>query len=178
MNFIAKMKHWQIFMFVAAPFLLAFLVIPFSAIFRIQYDQTMIILSLLLGIWIISLLLYILLIGITLDKIANFTNKPNKNIFIILMIYSICYSLFFITIISGLNPLKNQDIMSIIFPLHIFSMICNFYGLRYNAKLLVSIERNEIATANYYLGEFILLWFIPIGIWILQPRINKIVEND
>jgi hypothetical protein len=177
MNFIAKMKHWQIFMFVAAPFFLSFLVIPFSMIFEIQYTSTIIVLSSLLGIWLISILLYILLLGITLDKFANFNNKPDKNIFLFLMIYSICYSLFFILIISGLNPFDSQNIMSIIMPLHIFSMAANLYGLRYNAKLLVSIERNEIATAGFYLGEFFLLWFIPIGIWIIQPRINKIVEE-
>jgi hypothetical protein len=28
-----------------------------------------------------------------------------------------------------------------------------------------------------FAGEFFLLWFYPVGIWIVQPKINKMVES-
>jgi hypothetical protein len=56
-----------------------------------------------------------------------------------------------------------------------------FYTLWFNAKTFKSVELQREALIGDYIGEFFLLWYFPIGIWFIQPRINKIfgsVEND
>jgi len=56
-------------------------------------------------------------------------------------------------------------------------MFCIFYSLYFIAKELKSVELQKPVTFSDFAGEFFLLWFFPIGIWIIQPRINKIFES-
>jgi hypothetical protein len=53
-----------------------------------------------------------------------------------------------------------------------------FYILYFVAKTMKSVEMQKTVTFNDYAGEFFLIWFFPIGIWFLQPRINKIFGFD
>ncbi len=65
----------------------------------------------------------------------------------------------------------------IIFPLHLFSMFCLFYCLYFVAKTLKTVELQREVSFNDFVGEFFLSWFFPIGVWILQPRINKLIQQ-
>ena len=73
---------------------------------------------------------------------------------------------------SGGQP--NSAIFAIIFPLHLFSMFCLFYCLYFNAKALKTVELQKPVTFGDYAGEFFLLWFFPVGLWIIQPRVNRL----
>lgn len=64
--------------------------------------------------------------------------------------------------------------IALMVALHLLSMACIFYCLYFTAKALKTVERNAPVTASEYLGEFFLLWFYPVGIWLLQPRINRL----
>jgi hypothetical protein len=33
-------------------------------------------------------------------------------------------------------------------------------------------------TFSDFAGEFFLIWFFPVGIWIIQPRINKLFDTN
>jgi hypothetical protein len=67
--------------------------------------------------------------------------------------------------------------MAIIFPLHLFSMFCIFYCLYFVSKTLKTVELQRETTFSDFAGEFFLIWFYPIGIWVLQPKINKMVGS-
>lgn len=62
--------------------------------------------------------------------------------------------------------------------LHLGSLCCIFYVLYFNAKALRSVELQKEASFSDCFGEFFLYWFFPVGIWILQPRINKLFETQ
>lgn len=62
-------------------------------------------------------------------------------------------------------------------PLHLFSMFCIFYCLYFNAKALKTVEWQNTVTFSDFAGEFFLIWFFPIGVWIIQPRINKLFDT-
>ncbi len=68
-------------------------------------------------------------------------------------------------------------IFIIIFPVHLFSMFCLFYCIYFVAKTIKTVELQRVVSFSDFVGEFFLIWFFPIGVWILQPRINKIVET-
>ena len=91
-------------------------------------------------------------------------------------VYIICFMLFmaamFSNVLSGGQP--GFAIFAIIFPLHFFYMFCVCYCFYFNAKALKTIELQRPVTFNDYAGEFFLLWFFPVGVWIIQPRINKL----
>jgi len=57
------------------------------------------------------------------------------------------------------------------------ALFCVFYIFYFNAKSLKAVELQRPVTFGDYIGEFFLLLFFPIGVWIIQPRINKIFEE-
>lgn len=76
---------------------------------------------------------------------------------------------------------EGSNIGSFIFVIvfiHLVSMICILLGLRFAAQTLRSVELGRLATFSDYATEFFLIWFSPIGYWILQPRLNRLTEPD
>jgi len=66
---------------------------------------------------------------------------------------------------------------SIFVPLHLLSMFCMFYCLYFVAKTIKTVELQRSVTFSEFAKEFFLAWFFPFGIWILQPRINKMIKQ-
>jgi len=78
------------------------------------------------------------------------------------------------------DSLRFPSIMAfpfIIMPLHFFSLFCYFYNMYFVAKVIKTVELQRATTFGDFVGEFFLIWFFPIGVWILQPRINSLHEN-
>lgn len=68
-------------------------------------------------------------------------------------------------------------LFAIIVPLHLFSMFCIFYSLYFVAKTFKTVELQREVSFSDFVGEFFLIWFYPIGIWFIQPKINKMIEK-
>jgi hypothetical protein len=66
---------------------------------------------------------------------------------------------------------------AVIFPLHLFAMFCMFYNCYFIAKTIKTVELQRLTTFSDFVGEFFLIWFFPVGVWFLQPKINKMLEN-
>jgi hypothetical protein len=64
-----------------------------------------------------------------------------------------------------------------IIPIHLFSMFCIFYIFYFVAKTFKTVELQREVTFGDFAGEFFLLIFYPIGIWLIQPKINKMIEQ-
>jgi len=64
-----------------------------------------------------------------------------------------------------------------IFPLHLFAMFCVFFDLNFVSKSLALAETGRAVSFYDYAGAFFLLWFFPLGIWFVQPRINRLYAN-
>lgn len=73
-------------------------------------------------------------------------------------------------------PLISMSIL--IVPLHLLSIAGMFYSFYVTAKTLRSVELGRKVVFSDYAGEFFLLWFHLIGIWIIQPRINKLFQEE
>ena len=67
---------------------------------------------------------------------------------------------------------------TIIRPFHLFSIFSSFYSFYIEAKLLKTVEIQQKAKINNYIREFILFWIFIIGIWFIQPRINRILKQE
>lgn len=67
-------------------------------------------------------------------------------------------------------------IAAIVIPLHLFSMFCMFYSLYFVAKTVKTVELQRTVSFSDFAGEFFMIWFYPVGIWIVQPKINKMIE--
>jgi hypothetical protein len=61
---------------------------------------------------------------------------------------------------------------------HLFSMFCMFHSIYCVAKTVKAAEWRRSVTFSDFIGEFFLVWFFVIGVWILQPKINKIIRGE
>ena len=68
----------------------------------------------------------------------------------------------------------NGGLIALFVLFHLSSMAGLFYCLYFTAKALKTVEKNAPVHVSEYVGEFFLLWFYPVGIWMLQPRVNHL----
>lgn len=66
----------------------------------------------------------------------------------------------------------------LIIPFHLLAMFCTLYCFYFTAKAIRLAELQRPLKFDDYAGEFFLLWFAFIGIWILQPRLNRMVSGE
>lgn len=198
-SFFLKAKHWQLFSLTTGiPLLLyvIFMITVFSKVvenpdnanpFEIfNYFK-----------WFPLIMLFVLFfhfgwiwsIGYGLQKYIPANIKMNIKRFKIFFFIPIAYIMLFTTFINLTffnleNNFSNPEnsflsyfpfAMIFIIPLHLFSIFCLFYNLYFCSKTLKTIELQREVSFGDCIGEFFLMWFHFIGIWILQPRINKIV---
>lgn len=106
----------------------------------------------------------------------NMKVKKFKLFFFIPLVYILLFMGFFaITITRGdFSPL----IFAVIVPLHLFSMFCIFYTLYFVAKTFKTVQLQREVTFSDFGGEFFMIWFYPVGIWIMQPKINKMIAEE
>jgi hypothetical protein len=124
-------------------------------------------------------------IGLQKKLPANVTMKTSKFkiFFFIPLLYMVLISITVGAAMIGIlekgaepNPALIAGLMAIILPLHLFSMFCMFYCLYFVSKTIKTIELQRETTFSDFAGEFFLIWFYPVGIWIIQPRINQMVD--
>ena len=104
-----------------------------------------------------------------------------KVFFFIPLIYIIFLMIYMGGIFSGMgtNGFSNSGwIFAIILPLHLSSMFCIFYSLYFVSKTIKTAELQRVVGFGDFAGEFFLLWFYFIGIWIVQPKVNKLYEKE
>lgn len=174
------LKHWQLFLLlIGIPLIFQFVIIGFTIASRnpaAYFIYFPIITILIIGLslsWSYSL-------GTNLYKRLPVTAKMSLTRFKIFLFFPGIYMIFFLVFMAGLfsdvssGREPNPGILFLIFPLHLFAMFCLFYCLYFNAKALKTVELQRPVTFSDYAGEFFLLWFFPIGIWIIQPRVNRL----
>ena len=177
------LKHWQLFLLlIGGPIIIQFIMtgIAFSdrglRVYLIYFPIMTILCGGLFFSWFYSL-------GTNLFKRLPVTVKMSLTRFKLFLFIPVIYILFLMVFMFGAfsNSLSgsqlNPGIFAFIVPLHLFCMFCMFYCLYFNAKALKAVELQKPVTFGDYAGEFFLLWFFPIGIWILQPKINQLFST-
>ena len=117
-------------------------------------------------------------------EIVKMKVKKFKVFFFIPMVYMLLITLFMLISMNGLMTNGTEPsgaiigfLFAIIVPLHLFSMFCIFYSLYFVAKTFKTVELQREVSFSDFVGEFFLIWFFPIGIWFIQPKINKMIEK-
>lgn len=186
-------KHWQLFTLIfGIPFLFQIIVMILMFI-NIQSngnpDPTG--MFIIFKFFPIIMLLYMGLlfgwfwsIGVGLQKYIPTEIKMEVKKFKIFFFIPLIYILFilialetaFYGISSGSNDVGGVVGKMLIFivPMHLFSMFCMFYLLYFTSKAIKTTELKRTVSFSDFIGEFFMIWFFPIGIWYIQPRVNKI----
>jgi hypothetical protein len=117
-------------------------------------------------------------LGIGLHSKLSSALRSNLHIFKSAVLIPLAYGAVVTVVMSyGFGSPGSQYQMTglaigLFFVFHLLSMACMIYVLFFVAKELKAVESGRIVSFSDYAGELFLLWFFPIGIWFLQPRIN------
>lgn len=61
-----------------------------------------------------------------------------------------------------------------VLPLHLFAIFCLLYCFYFVAKTLATVNKDRQVSFRDYGKYLFLLYFFPIGLWSIQPRINQL----
>lgn len=95
--------------------------------------------------------------------------------------FNALYTIFFLSFFAYSFWSFNRGIaqlLGVIVPFHFFAMFCVFYCMYFMAKTIKTAELQRRTHFGDCITDFFLIWFFPIGIWNLQPRINRIARGD
>jgi hypothetical protein len=91
--------------------------------------------------------------------------------------------LFFFEKIS--NPATNLEpdvifrFVPFLFLFHFLAIGCMFFNFYFVGKALKSVETGHEVEFSDYLLELVLMWFFTlVGVWLIQPRINKLFAAE
>lgn len=143
-------KHWQVFLM----FVIGFVLLEFSGPGANMFAATM-------------YLLWLPLIGVRLMKFLPPYYKVHYRMFQaswVVMVMAFVYSYF-------ISTRSESAAFRLIFI--VVGYTCFFTMLAFIARGIKSLQTNDRATVNSYFGDiFLLLLFFPLGVWLIQPRLN------
>ncbi len=166
MDIVFKAKHWQIF---GTFFLLALIDSMIDGVNPIASDVSNTIVATVNIVW-------ISLLGFGLSRRLKTLNSTGFKMFKgagLLLIVSIGFSELLIS--TKLIEVEGHSILFMIF-LGIYAITLLAVIFSYLAKTLKQLETNDEIDINDYFGDIFLILFWPIGIWTIQPRLNKLTE--
>jgi len=175
MTIFLRMKAWQLFLLIfAVPFILIVL-ISIMMIMAGQsslYDYIISLVSLLVTLAIMG---WFWTAGTRLNNmIGNEVKRPEtlfRGFVIFLLLYGIVESIFSI-------QANTDDSLSFLSFFSIAGIIGFIYLTYYVARALTLAEQKPAEDFTDFTGAFFLILFYPIGIWFIQPRINRLFEFE
>ncbi len=119
---------------------------------------------------------WILLTGTSLElKKYGVLSRPSFKAFIFVGVLLII--VISITRLSSLfDEIMSNTVIQAFFMIYMFTSI--FWIASFTAKSLKSNETNEEIDINDYFGDIFRIVFWPIGVWTIQPRVNKIFKSN
>lgn len=165
MKKILNLKHWQLFILIVltgawtSPS-------PLQEIIRFIGLTTFLI-------WIYSIGIYgqIKLESLKLPTLKTKLFKLNIVAFPILLLF-----------LGLISPERNYGtelsfLEIILIPFGIYMFFALIYSVVFACKTITMIELKKEVNFSDYLGNFLLMLFLIIGIWILQPKITKLIAE-
>ena len=170
MKKLLTLKHWQVFLILTTGFLLNFILVESD--FKIGPVSSLL-LAVIVGI--ISLILFfgwVLTIGIFVNGIQDNPYHLRQEILIFAVLSCLIgYSELNLERLA-IENLQIPDWVGIILtPLTFFGIIYTFYNV---PKSLNSIELDRKVPFRECVVDAFLLFAFPIGVWFIQPRINRL----
>ncbi|HXY23158.1 MAG TPA: hypothetical protein VEI73_00785 [Candidatus Acidoferrum sp.] len=183
MNPIAKLflgaKHWQIFSLIFVPMAVGQIALATSVSAAVPTEEGFQRAATLAGILAMLFMLFLVgwfwAMGSFLSSIADPRLRLRRAFFHFALVYPPIYLPVFIAIFARITTAPG--VFAIIFPLHFLVVYCTLYLLYFVSKSLVLVERGQPVSFYDYSGPFFLLWFFPLGVWVIQPRINRLYEQ-
>jgi len=181
-SFFLRAKHWQIFpVLVAILLVLHFIRSPYVAkggwvplllpsrsygsaiLYTVTFSLCMF--------WVVG---WLWSMGYFLSDLRLRGLSPSKRFLEITCLYAVIYVPVSVTFFSNIEP----GVGSITYWLGVLYISCMFYVVYFVSRRLVLAEGGESISTYKYVWTFFLLWSFPIGVWIVQPKINRLFAGN
>ena len=192
-SFFLKAKHWQMFSLIfVIPISLQATLVPWLVLnnyWTLALVTSLITVVLSTG----TFYLWLWTIGTGLHHRLPIGVNMNLNFFKISLLYPVIYVsclIICITLLvnqfmqgaaldSFIDPTSSilYVLIAVVVILHLTAIFCVFYTFWFSAKIIHAVRSNTPIGFSKILNEFFLLWFLPIGIWFIQPKINSIIKG-
>jgi hypothetical protein len=177
MNFVTRFflgaKHWQVFLLIFGPYC-AGQALAMKSMFTGEPTAGVggfgILFWFLMALFGFCFLSWFWAMGWFLESIVRPELKLKMGLFRFAVIYTVLYALFFFRFVLSTPRVA----VLLVAPLHLLAMFCLLYMLYFNSKSLALVEKKRPVKFSDYAGSFFLLWFFLIGVWIIQPKINRL----
>lgn len=186
-----KAKHWQIFLLtfglpiivpVAVLMLLLFLSPESDDLTSILLTSGIFIYLLSVIVFAISILAWLWAVGTGLQSKIGDELSMRSSVFKTVLLLFVVYIISPLALLSAFqgNTQLGDFLVTwgfFFIPLHFLMMLCILFCLFFVAKTYKTAILQRKVTFSDFAGDFFLIWFFPIGIWIVQPKINELVSE-
>lgn len=175
MSKILKLKSWHVFgVMIILPVLFVLFGVVISKLTGIM------ILSPLLsffGVLIMMITYYgwIWVAGTVTHQQGGQDNPLKLNVFRILFLLALLFLVILTPILR--TSLKAEDLF-LADAVQLIAVVSFFYCIYFVSKSLRMIEEQRGLKSGYLFLDFFLIWILPIGIWVIQPRMNKVLSVE
>jgi hypothetical protein len=173
-SFFLRAKHWQLFVLLVLIPMVAEMAAAVSMSMTVRswkdFGRADLIFVGVMLFYMLCFLAWFWSLGSFLNSIVEPALKLRTALFHFSVIYPAIYMPFFLDVFFDVRP----TVLAVILPLHFLAMFCIFYLLRFASKTLALAETGRPVSFYDYAGPFFLMWFYPIGVWIVQPRVNRL----
>lgn len=177
MSFFVKGRAWLLCSLMLSPPILGFMLflVFFPARPKAVFEMIMV-----LAVMAMNLLFFFWIRSIERFLRKEIASKPKRQttiIFTSAMIYIFAFIVLFG--LSALRPAELQDGLTeyVWEILSLLAVVCMVYSVAYVSRTIVQTEQSLHLTSDGSIATFFSLWFFPIGIWYVQPRINRLCRN-
>ncbi len=168
-----RARHWQIFVVTMGAMVLGQLAVvssfPASPASPEDFQSTVRLLGIVTVVFMILFMSWFWAMGSFLNPLAPPYQRPRIGMFRFALIYPGLYVGVFLAVFA-----LRSGLPALLVPFHLFAVFCMFYNVYFVSKTLVLAETGKRVSFYDYAGSFFLLWFFPVGVWIIQPRINRL----
>ena len=175
-----KLESWKLFLLILTPAIVGAMVLLISQ-YLLEDNLSLLILGQILTVIFVGVFVYwIYSLGTHLARLP-----PNQNFSLSLFKSALVFSTLYRVSIEALSLWHSVSYHSRldlesnlwIIPLHLLATVTALYCFYTNARLLVSAERKQLSDFKEVWPTFGLILAFPIGIWFIQPRLQKLLAR-
>jgi hypothetical protein len=166
-TFFLRAKHWQVFVLVWGAYVIAGVGIVENPS-RIPPSSAAAML-----LFVVSFAGWLWSMGSFLSVISEPALRLNIHFFRFAVIFAgVCLPTFFAF------PLGRKPMLAIlVVPIFLFALFCWAYAYYFVSKSLVTVEKGRAVTRKDYEPTFLLFLVGFLGVWVIQPRINRLYAS-
>ncbi len=162
-------KPWQLFLFFAGTYLVEGLVL------RATNGSSALVLGAMSALDMLVVAIWFEAAGSFLNSLLPLSSRFNLMIFRLALSASVIYAFF----VPGFVLDTSSSVFSMKAGAHLLEWVCGIYVVNLVAKALELAETGNVTSFFDYIVEFFLILSFPvIGVWFIQPRINRLYARS